>query len=154
MTLGVDPGSQRIGYVVLSFIGGVPHIVDLSVHRLTVTLTQRVGAIADDVAELLTEHPIQRVAIETPFVGGRRSNARSFRVLGECMGAVRVECSRAGIEVVEVSPAEAKRSATGNGNATKEQVARAVAARFGLDAEKIVGEAADAIAVGLAGGAK
>jgi crossover junction endodeoxyribonuclease RuvC len=75
-------------------------------------------------------------------------NARISLVLGEVRGVVIATCAAAGVPVFEYSPRKVKQALVGTGSASKEQVARMVASRLGLDA--LPGEdESDALAIAI-----
>lgn len=65
-------------------------------------------------------------------------------------GIVLLAAERAGVAIHEISPASVKLAVTGNGNATKRQVQRAVASLCGLEEPPSPADVADAIAIALA----
>ncbi len=93
---------------------------------------------------------IDRVAIETPYVG---KSYRTALQLGRVWGALTaLALEYTGDLPIDITPAEAKLAATGRGNAPKDVVQVMVRAEFGL---QVVGEhESDAIAVALAASAR
>jgi crossover junction endodeoxyribonuclease RuvC len=72
-------------------------------------------------------------------------------VMGHARGVVLLNIQRAGLKLVELGATEVKKSLTGNGHASKDQMQRGVQAQLGLDAPPRPADVADAIAIGLCG---
>jgi crossover junction endodeoxyribonuclease RuvC len=97
---------------------------------------------------LLERYDPQVAILESLFHG---LNVRSLIVLAEARGALLATLARRGVPVREVTPAEVKSALTGNGRATKEQVARMVRLLLGLAPGRLSADASDALAVALCG---
>ena len=120
--LGIDPGTNIMGYGVITEQRGTlklvaAGIIDLSKmddHHL------KLRKIFERTIGLINEYMPDEVAIEAPFFG---KNVQSMLKLGRAQGvAIAAALSRT-IPVFEYSPKKIKQSITGNGNASKEQVA-------------------------------
>ncbi|MFM7806661.1 MAG: crossover junction endodeoxyribonuclease RuvC [Planctomycetota bacterium] len=149
--LGIDPGLRRTGYacVELTARSLEPRIVEAGVLRLrtTGTLPVRLRQLHDELAALIDELRPARMAVESVF-----SNARFVRtaiVMGHARGVVLLAAGLRDLEVMELAPAEVKRAVAGRGNATKEQVRRAVMSQCGLKTVKGPSDVSDAIAIAL-----
>ena len=81
-------------------------------------------------------------------VFGGKWIASAIRI-GEARGAVMAAASRAGLEVVEYTPAEVKKAVTGSGRASKEQIQEMVKVLFGLKEIPRPHDAADALAIAV-----
>lgn len=122
--LGIDPGSNLLGYAFLQVpVGGKPNLVMMDVldmrkeddhfaklQRIFVELTRLIGLYAP------TE-----VAIEAPFYG---KDVQAMLKLGRAQGVAITAAINQGLSVEEYSPRSIKKAVTGNGNASKEQVAK------------------------------
>jgi crossover junction endodeoxyribonuclease RuvC len=145
--LGVDPGSQVTGY---GFIEAGPGKVRSLLHgtlrpRRGLALPDRLHAIYGDLAALIAEHEPDVVAVETAFY---HKSARSTLVLGHVRGIVLLAARQAELPVQEYAPREIKLAVTGNGGASKEQVAFMVRGMLGLRETPPL-DAADALAAAL-----
>jgi crossover junction endodeoxyribonuclease RuvC len=96
---------------------------------------------------VLEEFRPTRVTVESVFSQARF--ARAAIVMGHARGVVVLAAMQQGIEVFELAPAEVKRAVAGRGNATKEQVRRAVMAQCGLRSMRGPSDVSDAIAIAL-----
>jgi len=146
--LGLDPGTNVMGYGLilvrkpkvdlLQF--GVIHLSKYAGHEL------RLKKIFERVISLIDEFHPDEVALEAPFFG---KNVQSMLKLGRAQGvAIAASLSRE-IPIVEYAPKKVKQSVTGNGNASKEQVARMLMAQFTIKELPKLLDATDALAVAL-----
>jgi crossover junction endodeoxyribonuclease RuvC len=149
--LGIDPGLRRTGYacVELPARSIEPRLIEAGVLRLRATgpLPLRLRQLHEELSGLIDDLRPARMAVESVF-----SNARFVRtaiVMGHARGVVLLAAGVRDLEVVELAPAEVKRAVAGRGNATKEQVRRAVMAQCGLRAVKGPSDVSDAIAIAL-----
>ena len=145
--LGIDPGSQVLGYGILEALPGGPQSCDSGTLRTssTLDLCERLLLIHRELERLLASHRPDVVAVETAFY---HKNARSTLILGHVRGVVLLAARQAGLRVAEYAPREVKMAVTGHGDAAKEQVAFMVRRLLGLT-ETPVSDAADALAVAL-----
>lgn len=146
--LGIDPGTAVVGYGVVHTGYGTPVLVECGVIRTRAgePLANRLATIFDGVTEIVAQHRPGSIAIEGLFHG---KNARSALVLGHGRGVILLAASRAGVPVMEISPAEVKRAVTGTGAATKPQVGAMVMRLLCLSAVPKPADAADGVAIAL-----
>lgn len=152
--LGIDPGLERTGYacVELGRDGWSTRLVEAGVIRLKrgSDLSSRLLHLSRDMDEAIGELAPQLVAVETVFTHPK--NLRTAILMAHARGAVLLAAARAGLSLIELSPATVKKAMTGKGNATKRQMQLAVVAEFALAALPEPHDVADAIAIALAGG--
>jgi len=120
--LGVDPGTNIMGYSIIEVhakIIRVPAlgIIKLQQHQDHQTKLKEIFLQLQEVIE--TYLPTQ-MAIEAPFFG---KNVQSMLKLGRAQGVAMAAAITMGLDINEYSPKKIKLSITGNGNASKEQVA-------------------------------
>jgi crossover junction endodeoxyribonuclease RuvC len=146
--LGMDPGTNLMGYGVLHFKNnsmeliqyGVIHLKKYTSHEL------KLKKIFDRVLSIIDEFNPDEVAIESPFYG---KNVQSMLKLGRAQGVAMAAALFRNIPIKEYAPKKIKQSVTGNGNASKEQVAKMLQNLFGFkDLPKML-DATDALAVAL-----
>jgi crossover junction endodeoxyribonuclease RuvC len=146
--LGIDPGTNVMGYGLLLVEGknysliqyGVIHLKKYSTHELKLKkIFERVIGIIDEF------HP-DTVALEAPFYG---ENVQSMLKLGRAQGVAMAAALSRDIPITEYSPKKVKQSVTGNGNATKLQVAEMLKTLCKLDEIPKLLDATDALAVAL-----
>lgn len=148
MILGIDPGTNIMGYCLLNFDGQTYEILNIGSLRLTHcdTHLEKLHGIVSFISDLLSTHKPEVLAIEEPFFG---KNVQSMLKLGRAQGAVIAIALQHNIEVVEITPRRVKQSVTGSGSASKEQVAAMVARITGQDFSNFNADATDAAAIAV-----
>jgi crossover junction endodeoxyribonuclease RuvC len=106
----------------------------------------RLQRIFERVTGLIDEFLPDEMAIESPFFG---KNVQSMLKLGRAQGVVIAAAMYKGLEVYEYSPRKIKQSITGNGNATKEQVAAMLRSMNLIQDNKCPLDATDALAAAV-----
>jgi crossover junction endodeoxyribonuclease RuvC len=145
VVLGIDPGSRRCGYGIVSRSGSALSRVDSGVLVPgPLSTAERLGRLFASLAELFERGGVDAVAVETAFCG---RSPRSALALGQARGVALAAAARAGLPVFEYAPAEVKRSFTGNGRAEKVQMVRTARALFGVETR--LADEADALAVAV-----
>lgn len=160
--LGIDPGLRVTGYACITGDAASPaavehaaDIVEAGVFRLVrgggkvPPIASRLVELEQDLAELVDRTAPDAACVEGLFAHYRHPSTAV--AMGHARGVILLVLARAGVPVREIKPAEVKRSATGNGAATKRQVQLSVAARLGLAAVPEPHDVADALAIALAG---
>ena len=144
--MGIDPGTRILGYSVLKVVDGKPYVVVLDVLYLkTISdFNLRIRKIFDSTLRIIdTFHP-DHLAIEAPFFG---KNVQSMLKLGRAQGVAIAAAMARDLSFTEYEPATVKQIVTGNGRATKEQVAMMLRAQFAFPDEPQYLDATDALAV-------
>lgn len=120
--LGIDPGTQIMGYGIIGIRGGAMELIEMGVLRLKKSddHTLRLKHIFEKTIELIDTHHPDDLAIEAPFFG---KNVQSMLKLGRAQGVAMAAGLTRELPICEYSPKRIKQSITGNGNASKEQVA-------------------------------
>jgi crossover junction endodeoxyribonuclease RuvC len=119
--LGVDPGTNILGYAIIDTQGqdlklvqmGTIHLQKFEDHQ---TKLKEIYLQLQEVIEIFLP---QEMAIESPFYG---KNVQSMLKLGRAQGVSIAAGITMGLNIQEYSPKKIKQSVTGNGNASKEQV--------------------------------
>jgi crossover junction endodeoxyribonuclease RuvC len=149
--LGIDPGLLRTGYacVEVPVRSLEPRLVEAGVLRIRAkgTLAERLRQLHDELDGVLQDLAPTRMAVESLFSHARF--ARTAIVMGHARGVVLLAAGRRELPVMELAPAEVKRAVTGRGNATKDQVRRAVMSQCGLRSLKGPSDVSDAVAIAL-----
>ena len=120
--LGIDPGTQILGYSLIEVVEDKPRVMVLDVLYLKKIsdFNIRIRKIFDSTLRLIdTFHP-DHLAIEAPFFG---KNVQSMLKLGRAQGTAIAAAVNHGVPIHEYAPMKIKMALTGNGNASKEQVA-------------------------------
>lgn len=146
--LGIDPGTNVMGYAVILTEGskykvlqyGVIHLKKYETHEL------KLKKIFERITGIIEEFLPDSVALEAPFFG---VNVQSMLKLGRAQGVAMAAALARDIPITEYSPKKVKQSVTGNGNASKEQVAAMLQTLFSLVELPKMLDATDALAVAL-----
>lgn len=143
--LGIDPGTQVMGYGVIKVLGKQASLVHLDILKFKSKDDHflRLKQIFDQTLEVIDRFHPDEMALEAPFFG---KNVQSMLKLGRAQGVVMAAGLSRSIPVVEYSPRRVKQAVTGNGNASKEQVAGMLNAIYGKF-ESAGLDASDALAV-------
>lgn len=120
--LGVDPGTQVLGYAVIEVNNKVVQVRDMGeIHLKSFESHQeKLKEIFLQLQEIIELYLPKIMAVEAPFYG---KNIQSMLKLGRAQGVAMAAGMTMGLNIVEYSPKSIKLSITGNGNASKEQVA-------------------------------
>lgn len=146
--LGLDPGTNVMGYAIilvqLSKVKliqfGVIQMGKYGAHEL------KLKKIFDRVLTLVDEFKPDEVALEAPFFG---KNVQSMLKLGRAQGVAMAAALYREVPITEYAPKKIKQSVTGNGNASKEQVARMLMQIFNIKEMPKLLDASDALAVAV-----
>lgn len=120
--LGIDPGTTIMGYGLIKVVGKEAKLIVLGVIELKKYNDHytKLKHIFDRVTSLIDQYHPDEMAVEAPFFG---KNVQSMLKLGRAQGvAISAALSRS-IPIFEYAPRKIKMSITGQGNASKEQVA-------------------------------
>lgn len=132
LILGIDPGTQILGYSLLDTDGSKPQLVvmDVLYLRKIADFHLRIRKIFDTTQRIIDSFHPDHLAIEAPFAG---KNVQSMLKLGKAQGvAIGAAISR-DLSYTEYEPSAVKQRVTGSGNAAKEQVAAMLQSIFGFN---------------------
>ena len=120
--MGIDPGTNIMGYGVLKVTGVKPEVMTLGVIDLRKFSDPylKLKHIFERVQGIISSYLPDELAIEAPFFG---KNVQSMLKLGRAQGVAIVAAMTRDIPVTEYAPLKIKMAITGNGQASKEQVA-------------------------------
>ncbi len=120
--LGIDPGTVVLGYGIIQIEDQKITLLSMGVIHLSKydDSLQKLQIIFEKIQGLIENYRPNSCAIEAPFFG---KNVQSMLKLGRAQGVAIAAALTKGVEVAEYSPKKIKQSVTGNGNASKEQVA-------------------------------
>lgn len=120
--LGIDPGTTIMGYGILHSTGTKISLLAMGVLPLNKYDDHplRLKKIFERTLGLIEEYKPDEMAVEAPFFG---KNVQSMLKLGRAQGVAIAAAMYRDIPIFEYSPKKIKQSITGNGNASKEQVA-------------------------------
>ena len=121
--LGIDPGTNVLGFALLDVEGQQMRVQEMGVLTFAHVgddHTLKLRYIFEQVQDLIVQHKPAEMAIEAPFFG---KNVQSMLKLGRAQGVAIAAGMVNKLDITEYMPKKIKRAVTGNGNASKEQVA-------------------------------
>ncbi|MFW6222082.1 MAG: crossover junction endodeoxyribonuclease RuvC [Bacteroidota bacterium] len=146
--LGIDPGTTIMGYGLIKINANKPVIIHLGELALYKYKDQylKLKRIFERTIHLIDQYCPDELAIEAPFYG---KNIQSMLKLGRAQGvAISAALSRT-IPIFEYAPRKIKMAITGQGNASKEQVAKMLQHILGLQELPANLDATDGLAAAL-----
>ncbi len=148
--LGIDPGLRFAGFAVLKKEKGRSFLLDHGCLTLqqSKSIQERIHIFYTVFSEKIKHFGVTDIALETPFLG---KNAQNFLKLGYVRGTLYLLSAQNSCMIHEFSPREVKRSITGFGGASKEQVARIILKLFPTMKPPKRDDVTDALAVTLCG---
>lgn len=144
--LGIDPGTQILGYGIIKIDGKKLEILTLGVVKLDKFSDHgvRLKRIFERLTALIETYSPSEMALEAPFFG---KNVQSMLKLGRAQGVAMAAGLMKELSINEYAPRKVKQSITGKGNATKEQVANMLQRIFGFEEMPKFMDATDGLAV-------
>lgn len=121
--MGVDPGTQITGYGLIRQTGGELSLMICGVikmGKLQDTHPAKLGKIFKRLLQLVETYKPDEMAVEAPFFG---KNVQSMLKLGRVQGVAMAAALQRDVPVTEYAPRKIKKAVTGNGNASKMQIA-------------------------------
>ncbi len=121
--LGIDPGTNVLGFGVIDANKNQITVLEIGVvtfKHIGDEHAVKLRYIFEQVQDLVKQYNPSQMAIEAPFFG---KNVQSMLKLGRAQGVAIAAGMVNGLEITEYSPKKIKQAITGNGNASKEQVA-------------------------------
>lgn len=146
--LGVDPGTNILGYAVVEVDGKDLRVLTFGVFRLEKFEDhhEKLKEIFLQLQEIIETYLPKQLAIEAPFYG---KNVQSMLKLGRAQGVSMAAAMTMGLDIEEYAPKKIKQSITGNGNASKEQVAAMLESILKIKITSKHLDATDALAVAV-----
>jgi len=146
--IGIDPGTSVTGIGIIEHKNGSCNLI----HYETINLKSqdplhfRLKKIYDECIYCIEKYKPDEFAIETAFYG---KNIQSTLKLGQARGVAIIAALNSNLKISEYSPREVKKSVTGSGASSKEQVQYMVKSILSIKKEKLAADSSDAIAVAL-----
>lgn len=146
--LGIDPGTAIVGWGVVEGEGQELKLVACGAIRTssTLTLSERVTQIYDEISALLDEYAPDGVGIEQLYFA---KNVTTALPVAHARGVMLLAFHQRGLPIQEFTPMQVKQTVTGYGGADKHQIQQMVRLLLGLDEPPRPDDAADAVAVAL-----
>ncbi|MEM6319761.1 MAG: crossover junction endodeoxyribonuclease RuvC [Bacteroidota bacterium] len=146
--LGIDPGTNVLGYAVIEIRKKKLFLVQHGVLKLghLENHQQKLKRIFERIQQLIEQYHPREMAIEAPFFG---KNVQSMLKLGRAQGVAIAAAITKGVEMTEYAPKKIKQSVTGSGNASKEQVAAMLESILRQKLTQLSLDATDALAAAV-----
>ncbi len=147
--LGIDPGLQVCGYAVIETAGAGEKLIEAGVFRTAggLSIEAKLNQIAEDVESLLKKFKPEIVAVEQLY--SHYAHPRTAILMGHARGVILQKVAEAAVEVSSFSATRIKKSITGNGRASKEQMQRSIQTLLSLPDVPEPNDVADAIAAAM-----
>lgn len=148
--LGIDPGLNITGYGVLEKKGTVPVVCEAGVIRPAgevKNLASRVCSLYEGVVELVEQFQPAVMVVEQLYAHYR--HPRTAILMGHARGVIFLAAGRSGIPVVSYNATRIKKTITGHGRASKDQMQRTIQRELGLAILPEPPDIADALAAAL-----
>lgn len=145
--LGIDPGTRNCGYAVLEKNGRNVKLIEAGLIKIkTRILQEQICEMTEGLDMIFKKHTINEVSIEDMFYA---FNPKTVIKLAQFRGAISLKVLQEFGNFSEYTPLQVKQAVTGNGKATKEQVAFMVKRLLGIKQEIKPLDITDAIAIAL-----
>lgn len=147
MILGIDPGTRNCGYSVLLKEKNRLSLIEAGFIKIKAkTLQEQIVELVEGLDVVFKNHVINEVAIEDIFYA---FNPQTVLKLAQFRGALSLKILQVYGNFSEYTPLQVKKAVTGNGKATKEQVAFMVKKILGIKQEIKPLDITDAIAIAI-----
>ena len=145
--LGIDPGSRNLGYCILKSNGVKNSLVEAGLIKIkSAALQEQIVEMIEGFDLILKNHRIDEVAIEDIFYA---YNPKTVIKLAQFRGALSLKILQELGNFYEYTPLQVKKALTGNGKATKEQVAFMVKRLLNIKKEIKPLDITDAMAIAI-----
>jgi crossover junction endodeoxyribonuclease RuvC len=149
--LGIDPGTLITGYAIVQLPDRniEPKLIEAGALRFrnSDSLEVRLHELHHSIVELIEEHTPQHIAIEKLYA--HYKHPRTAITMAHARGVILLAAQLAQLEIHHLPATEVKKSITGNGHASKEQIQQAVTSQCRLCEPPNPPDVADAIAIAL-----
>ena len=134
--MGIDPGTNIMGYAFIGVNGNRARLIAMGVIdlRKCKDMYMKLGEIFNRVQGLINSFLPDELAIEAPFFG---KNVQSMLKLGRAQGVAIAAAISREVPIHEYAPMKIKMAITGNGSASKEQVAEMLRRMLNISAEEM-----------------
>ena len=148
--LGVDPGLSATGYAIVEIAGRNLSLIEAGVIKPANKVTELGGklkAIYADFMSLIEEFKPEQCAIEELY--SHYQHPRTAIIMGHCRGTIMLACAQADLQIHSFNATKIKKTVTGNGRASKEQVSASVTRYFNLEKPPTPADVTDAMAAAM-----
>lgn len=148
--LGIDPGLQITGYGVLERSSQRPLVIEAGVVRSNAaksTIAARIHSVYTGIVEVIEQFEPSVMAVEQLYA--HYQHPRTAILMAHARGAILLAAAQRGLEVFSYNATRVKKTVTGSGRASKDQVQRTIQRELGLAKLPEPPDVADALAVAL-----
>lgn len=146
--MGIDPGTNRIGYGIVRISGKkTSYITSGLIEIKEKYCPEQLKTIHNRLKEVATRHSPDAAAVEKLFFSKNKTTAMS---VAEARGVILLTLSLLDIPIIEISPNEVKSSVTGYGQADKKAVLKMVNLILGSKDFNPIDDTSDALAMAIA----
>ncbi len=150
--LGIDPGLQTTGYAVLEVRPQAPHVCEAGVvrsaeGRATTDMAPRLRALYDGIVEVVEQYHPGVMVVEQLYA--HYNHPRTAILMAHARGVTFLAGAQRGVPVLSYNATHIKKTITGNGHASKEQMQRTIQRELGLAELPEPPDVADALAAAL-----
>jgi crossover junction endodeoxyribonuclease RuvC len=150
--LGIDPGLQVTGYAVLEAAAAGPRVCEAGIIRTTegrspADMAERLRSLYNGIVEVITQFRPQVAVVEQLYA--HYEHPRTAILMAHARGVLFLAAGQHGLPVVSYNATRIKKTITGHGRASKEQVQRTMQRELGLDRLPEPPDVADALAAAL-----
>ena len=145
--LGIDPGTRNCGYAIVEKNGNSVKLIEAGLIKIkTKILQEQIVEMTEGFDLIFDKHVINHVSIEDMLYA---FNPKTVIKLAQFRGAISLKILQKFGNFAEYTPLQVKQAVTGNGKATKEQVAFMVKRLLGVKKDIKPLDITDAIAIAL-----
>jgi crossover junction endodeoxyribonuclease RuvC len=148
--LGIDPGLRITGYGVVEPGPQGPVICEAGVIRgadAKSSMAARILSVYNGIVEVIDQFQPGVLAVEQLYA--HYNHPRTAILMGHARGAILLAAAQSGLEVISYNATRVKKTVTGNGHASKDQMQRTIQREFGLAEVPKPPDVADALALAL-----
>ena len=147
--LGIDPGLNITGYGLINDDNGAVNVIEAGVLRSKAAhpLERRLCDLYEGLNSLISEFVPDAVSVEEVY--SHYNHPRTAVIMGHARGVLFLAAGKADIPVYSYSATRIKKSLTGSGRATKEQVSRMICSVLNCDTSSVPADVSDALAAAL-----
>jgi crossover junction endodeoxyribonuclease RuvC len=146
--LGIDPGTQRIGYGLVRCEGQRVKLVEAGILAIREKGQGALSEAKHGVDRLITTFKPGALALEKVFF---TKNQKTAMAVAQARGVIMLAALEAGLPVHEYTPSEVKRAVAGHGGADKKAVAKMVRLTLREPTLSVIDDASDALALAILG---
>ena len=150
--LGIDPGLNTTGYAVIEALDTGPKLLEAGVVRSTerrdpADMAERLKTLYDGVIEVIDQYKPTALAVEQLYA--HYDHPRTAILMAHARGTILLAAGQRGLAVTSYAATQIKKTVTGSGRASKDQMQRAILREFGLSQMPEPADVADALAIAL-----